>query len=191
MKGQGLEPDVIGYNAAISACEKGGRTDDALDLLAEMKGRGLEPNVITYNAIIKVCFDARRYAEALQRNREAVSLQLFSAVGSSGVPKWDLHSLTEATSCMLLSDALLSVVNSGEYTSDRFNDIIVVTGKGLNTVDPNGPVLKDKVPQFLGEVAGIAITAVEGNEGRFRIRRESLQEWASSAKFGQFQALFR
>ena len=37
MKAAGVKPNVITYNAAISACEKGGRTDEALELLAEMK----------------------------------------------------------------------------------------------------------------------------------------------------------
>ena len=55
MKTAGLKPNVITYNAAISACEKGGRADEALKLLAEMKTAGLEPDVITYNAVISAC----------------------------------------------------------------------------------------------------------------------------------------
>jgi len=66
VKQQGLEPDVITYNAAISACEKGSRTDTALDLLAEMKQRGVEPNVITYSAVISACEKGSRTDTALE-----------------------------------------------------------------------------------------------------------------------------
>ena len=47
MQDQGLVPDVITYNAAISACEKGSQWQQALKLLAEMQGQGLEPDLCT------------------------------------------------------------------------------------------------------------------------------------------------
>mmetsp|Transcript_22492 Transcript_22492/g.46687 ORF Transcript_22492/g.46687 Transcript_22492/m.46687 type:complete len:165 (-) Transcript_22492:1882-2376(-) len=158
-----------------------------------MKERGLEPNVVTYNAAIKVCFDAGMYADALEKTREAVSKELFPSfrLVSSGVPKWDLHGLSEATSCMLLADAFLSIIDfSGKHESPSFKDIIVVTGKGLNTDGPDGPVLRERVPKFLHEVAGLVTSPVEGNEGRFIITAESLQRWASSTKYGHFKILF-
>ncbi|CAK0795996.1 unnamed protein product [Prorocentrum cordatum] len=42
-----LEPDVIVYNAAISACEKGEQWQRALGLLSEMREADLQPNVIS------------------------------------------------------------------------------------------------------------------------------------------------
>ena len=51
----GLLPDVITYNATISACEKGQKPQQALHLLQEMQFRGLLPNVITYNVAISAC----------------------------------------------------------------------------------------------------------------------------------------
>ena len=42
-----LLPNVITFNAAISACEKGQQPQQALDLLQELQLRGLLPNVIT------------------------------------------------------------------------------------------------------------------------------------------------
>ncbi|CAK0863428.1 unnamed protein product [Prorocentrum cordatum] len=47
-----LEPDVISYNAGISACEKGKQWQPALALLSEMREAKLEPDVISYNAAI-------------------------------------------------------------------------------------------------------------------------------------------
>jgi len=41
MKARGLQPDVISYNAAISACEKGLQWEKTLELLSEMNSRGL------------------------------------------------------------------------------------------------------------------------------------------------------
>ena len=50
-----LEPDVVSYNAAISACAKGKQWASALSLLDRMRLEGVTPNVITYNAAISAC----------------------------------------------------------------------------------------------------------------------------------------
>ena len=47
MLSQRLMPDGITYNAAISACEKGQKPQQALHLLQEILLRGLLPNVFT------------------------------------------------------------------------------------------------------------------------------------------------
>ena len=105
--------------------------------------------------------------------------------------KWDLHDLTEATACMLLSDALLNLVANKDGPEPNFHDVIVVTGKGLNTEGPDGPVLLDKVPAFLDNVAGLEITAVEGNEGRFLITAISLEEWVVSGTYDKFRSVIQ
>ncbi len=55
MQRQGLVPDVITYNALISACEKGKQPERALELFEATQRQGLVPNVITYNALISAC----------------------------------------------------------------------------------------------------------------------------------------
>ena len=55
MLSQRLMPDGITYNAAISACEKGQKPQQALHLLQELQLRGLLPDVITYSAAISAC----------------------------------------------------------------------------------------------------------------------------------------
>ena len=55
MQQQGLEPNVITYNAMISACEKGQQAERVLQLFEAMQQQRLEPNVITYNAMISAC----------------------------------------------------------------------------------------------------------------------------------------
>ena len=62
----GVQPNVIVYNAAISACEKGERPDEALKLLDEMKTAGVMPDVITYSAAISACEKGGRTDEALE-----------------------------------------------------------------------------------------------------------------------------
>ena len=45
-----LEPDIVTFNAAISACEKANQWKQALALVSEAQGRGLSCDVITFNA---------------------------------------------------------------------------------------------------------------------------------------------
>ena len=47
---RGLLRTVITYSAAISACEKGQKPQQALHMLQELQLRGLLRTVITYNA---------------------------------------------------------------------------------------------------------------------------------------------
>ena len=49
---KGLQPNVITYNALISACGKFAMTAKALHLFEEMQKQGLQPKVITYTAVI-------------------------------------------------------------------------------------------------------------------------------------------
>ena len=59
-------PEVITYNATISACAKGHQPERALERLAEMQGRGLDPNVITYSAAISACEKGQQPERALE-----------------------------------------------------------------------------------------------------------------------------
>ena len=95
---------------------------------------------------------------------------------------------------MLLTDALLSLVrssNGGASPTGSYQDIIVITGKGLNTKNPNGPVLREKVPAFLNDVAGLNTTAVKENDGIFLITAASLKKWAASGAYEEFKGIFQ
>jgi len=66
-----IQPNVVSYSAAISACEKAGRADDALALLDELKVRAqrdpsMRPSVVTYSAAIAACAKAGRADDALE-----------------------------------------------------------------------------------------------------------------------------
>jgi pentatricopeptide repeat protein len=49
------ERSVITYSALISACEKAGQWQLALNLFSEMLKERCVPNVITYNSLITAC----------------------------------------------------------------------------------------------------------------------------------------
>ena len=55
MQENGLEPNVITFNAAISACEKLAQYWQALKFLRAMRECGLEPDVIMYSTTITAC----------------------------------------------------------------------------------------------------------------------------------------
>lgn len=46
---------VITYSSLISACEKAGRWETALQLFDEMQRDGCTPNTVTYNSLITAC----------------------------------------------------------------------------------------------------------------------------------------
>jgi len=48
-------PNVITYNALISACEKGGKPRQAHELFEAMRERGMVPNTISMGALILSC----------------------------------------------------------------------------------------------------------------------------------------
>ena len=66
MQQRRLEPNVINFNATISACEKGRQWEKALQLPYEMQQRRLEPNVISFNAAISACGKGGQWEKALE-----------------------------------------------------------------------------------------------------------------------------
>jgi len=58
-------PDVVSFNAAISACEKGHRTAAALALHRDMQLDGVEPNLVTANSLLSACGRGTLWRETL------------------------------------------------------------------------------------------------------------------------------
>lgn len=57
---KGCERNVITYSSLISACEKAGRCEMALQLFERMHKEGCIPNVVTYNSLIAACSHGER-----------------------------------------------------------------------------------------------------------------------------------
>ena len=70
MRRQSVEPNVISYGVAISACEKGAQPEQGLELLREMQRQSVEPDVISYNAAMSACEKGARPEQALELRRE-------------------------------------------------------------------------------------------------------------------------
>ena len=66
MRASNVMPDVISFNAAISACGKAGKWERALSLLEEMRASGVMPDVISFSAAILACAKASQPEVALQ-----------------------------------------------------------------------------------------------------------------------------
>ena len=61
-----VQADVVTYNAAISACEKGQQWASALNLLGQMWHWSVQANVVTYSAAISACERGQQWASALE-----------------------------------------------------------------------------------------------------------------------------
>ena len=133
----------------------------------------------SFSAAISACFNAERFSEALRLARRSQEKGFYPNFLKYKSAKWDLHDLQLATACMLLADALLVIGLTGSHKSSSFREIVVVTGKGLRS-GSEGPVLRDKVPQFLQERLGLETTPVEENTGRFLVKQTALQTWTES-----------
>ena len=182
MKRREIKAGVIEYTALISVTEKARLPSKAFDLFCQMKSDGIKPDFAAYTSVIKSLFDANKYSDAQELTREAVTQEVFQELQGN---KWDLHGLSEATACMLLVHSLVKMENGS-----GLSDIIVVTGKGLNTEDPDGPVLRERVPLFVKTVIGIPPTPVEGNEGRFIISKDNFEDWRESKVYQEFKGKF-
>ncbi|KAF3436559.1 hypothetical protein FNV43_RR23651 [Rhamnella rubrinervis] len=56
MKGSGLKPNLVTYNAVIDACGKGGvKFNRVVEIFDEMLRNGVQPDRITYNSLLAVC----------------------------------------------------------------------------------------------------------------------------------------
>ena len=65
MAGAACAPDMVGVNAAISACEKGRQWQVALALLSAMPSMRLIPDTVSFNAAISACEKVGRWPVAL------------------------------------------------------------------------------------------------------------------------------
>eukprot|EP00973_Karenia_brevis_P028526 3931391-Karenia_brevis.AAC.1 len=61
MRSRGLSPNLISFNAAMSACEKGGQCQRAAPSLNEMRMGSLSPNAISFSAAISACGKGGRW----------------------------------------------------------------------------------------------------------------------------------
>ncbi|CAE7150636.1 unnamed protein product [Symbiodinium necroappetens] len=111
-----LELQVITYNAAISACEKGSQWPLAIALLAELPQVALDHDVISFNAAISACGRGSQWAvaAALLRQLQETDMQLtvitygaaISAAEKGQQWEWALKLLSEMRGQRLLGNVI-------------------------------------------------------------------------------------
>ncbi|CAK0904770.1 unnamed protein product [Prorocentrum cordatum] len=65
MRGATVDPDIITYNAGITACYRGEQWQHALSLLSEMRDKILKPTAISYNIGVSACEKGTQWQRAL------------------------------------------------------------------------------------------------------------------------------
>ena len=77
-----LTPNVVSWNAAMSACEKGKQWGGALGLLQDMVHQLLAPDVVSLNAAISACCELKCSHQCISAQAQAYRLKL-KHIGSS------------------------------------------------------------------------------------------------------------
>ena len=200
----GAKPNVITCNAALSDCNITAR--QALALLKEMKRQdGVEPDAITYQSVLEACFRRGCYSDTLRLLRLVCGHEkTVPTCTEEHALTWDLHDLSLATSCMLVSAALLATTKNAKTRFFKRRrqqqqppaaaapvtlDVRIITGRGLHS-DPNkGPVLQSGVRSFLQTHFGPTTVNVKGNDGCFMVTKESLTDWIMTRNYRRFRKL--
>jgi pentatricopeptide repeat protein len=176
MQQKGVQPYVFTYSASISACEKGGQWERALQLLAEMQQKGVQPNVITYSAVIEVLERSKQrekvdevYGQALRGGHYHHREHGSSHRSDSDTLTMDLHDFPTAV-------ALASVRHVLRSLQDR-KALVIITGQGHGSASNNyQSVLREPVQQMIrDEFPPLEATLHPTNPGRLVV--QGLQRW--------------
>lgn len=73
-----LQATLITFSAAVSACEKSAKWQEAIHLLGEVELQRLEGDLILHNAAIRACEQATKWQQALHLLHQAEENQLRS-----------------------------------------------------------------------------------------------------------------
>lgn len=158
MRGRGIVPNVITYSAAISACEKAGRWQEAVRIMEDMIAEGVTPNFITYSALVNALDKGGSSMEA-----DLIRYYYAHGVANGVIDHWsketsgaiDLHSFSIAMSKAAVSNVLQSFKDQrGLGLTGRF--LIIITGVGKGSKGGKGvlkPALMDHFEVRQGDPA--------------------------------------
>lgn len=71
MESKEMKPDIISYDAGISACEKACEWEQAIVLLQDLNTKKLQPTIVTCSALISACGNGGEWPLALHFFDEA------------------------------------------------------------------------------------------------------------------------
>ena len=136
-----MEALPISYNAAISACEKGGEWVKALELLSTMVQDKVEVNTITYNAAISAYERSGRAAEAIALGEKMEAAGVAATVLQAGKDKLtkvarqredaqeSLTSALAAAACDVDVDAMRTASEFAQEAGSPIDDIAAAEQK--------------------------------------------------------------
>eukprot|EP00977_Amphora_coffeiformis_P021112 scaffold8828_cov204-Amphora_coffeaeformis.AAC.33 len=210
-----IQPDWLMYNTAIRACCQAGQWERARLVLGDMKQSGIIPDVVTHSETFREACEKSQRWELLKSKPEAhvaisprqLSYNLALAAVDCYKPgtynynplsSWigtgknqivcDLHGMSLATACMLVSDILLAWTR--QWRINQHRDIYIITGRGVHSALETGPVLRFQVQNFLHNNSGPKTHGDMGNNGGFfLIKKGSILKWIRTKKFIQFKQL--
>ena len=80
MRTYGIEPNIISYNATISACEKGVQWGKAIHLFKDMEINGIDPNIIStvkLSGHVLIAASTKRPSSSFKKANQMVIFQKF------------------------------------------------------------------------------------------------------------------
>ena len=171
MQRRGVQPDVITWNAAISACEKGAQWERALEMFEEMQRRGLQPDVITWNAVISSCQQSGSLDQAIDLFLEAQIIGIYSLwLNPATIDLHDLPlSVARAAVASVLADVSLQPRNRQYFDTSISTTLTIITGRG-NRSENNEAVLRPGILAMLrSEYPELDSTINRENDGRIEV----------------------
>ena len=182
MQERGVEPDVITWNAAISACEKGGQWERAMELFQKMQERRVVPNVITWSAAISACEKSGAVQEAIELFLIAQRKGCYDLWNELNT-EYDLHNLSISVAKIAVGSLLedIRLRPQSRHFHEFSKQLIIVTGRGNNS-EGNVALLRPAVIDFLNSIYPELESEVDvKNDGRVLISADSLTAWAASS----------
>ncbi|CAL1152244.1 unnamed protein product [Cladocopium goreaui] len=175
LKGR-VNPDIIVYNAAISACEKGGQWQQALNLFRAMPKAKAIPDSISYNAAISACEKGSQWQQALNLFEAVLRAKGTPTVISHNAAISACHRGHQWQQALLLFEAMpRSTVKPNRVTFCALLDC-----PGISTQNLGGQIFQHGLLPILQESAAFQDLKVDLHEHSEGAARLTLQWWLST-----------
>ena len=177
-----LDPNLFCFNAAISACEKGGAWLEALELYERIKcsHKEIKPNFITINSLLISLDRAGQKELAESIYKEALRDGVFSPWRKRFTPNgkriraMDLHQFSAPMARIAVRVAMESLL-SQRPQHDAMVDLVIIVGKGKQS-ESGDAVLMPEVWALMEEM-GVKSSVSETNTGRIIVETKHLRSY--------------
>ena len=177
------------FNAAISACEKGGAWVEGLELYHRMmhKGGKIRPNFVTLNCMI-IALDKADQKELAQdtyeegiRKRIVNPWRITKDYQGNSIRALDLHRNSAAMANSAIRSVMESLLEEKPH-HDLRQDLVIIVGKGKGS-DNNKSVLLPATQILLKSEYDIAVEVDSHNSGRVIVKSEVLSQFKTAKKW--------